>query len=78
MSREYILLSTLGQKTAFSASYRPKRVQNQPVFRRFWLFRTAMKVYMTSLPPPPGRALPPPIVGEPSSSGAARTVSGSF
>jgi hypothetical protein len=48
------------------------------VFCRFWLFRTAVKVYMTSPPPPQGRALPPPIVGAPSSSGTARTVSSSF
>jgi hypothetical protein len=77
-SREYILLNTLVRKTAFSAIYRPKRAQNRPFFRRFSLFRTAVKVYMTSPPPPQGRALPPPIVGAPSSSGAARTVSSSF
>jgi hypothetical protein len=47
-SREYILLSTLEQKTAFLAIYRPKREQNRPFFRCFWLFRTAVKVYMTS------------------------------
>ncbi len=29
-SREYILLNTLEQKTAFFASYRPKRVRNPP------------------------------------------------
>jgi hypothetical protein len=81
MSREYILLSTSERKTAFSAIYRPKRARNNPFFRRFSLFRTAVKVYMTSinfLPPPPGQALPPPIVGAPSSSGAAHTVSSSF
>jgi hypothetical protein len=49
MSREYILLSTLKQKTAFLAIYRPKRVRNRLFFRRFWLFRTAVKVYMTSM-----------------------------
>jgi hypothetical protein len=65
-------------KTAFSASYRPKRLQNRPFFCRFWLFHTAVKVNMTSPPPPQGQALPPPIVGAPSSSGAARTVSSSF
>jgi hypothetical protein len=77
-SREYILLNTLERKMAFLASYRPKRARNRPFFRRFWLFRTAVKVYMTSPPPPHGRALPPPIVGAPSSSGAAHTVSSSL
>jgi hypothetical protein len=77
-SREYILLNTLERKTAISAIYRPKRARNCPFFRRFSLFRTAVKVYLTSLPPPQGPALPPPIVGAPSSSGAARTVSSSF
>jgi hypothetical protein len=48
-SREYILLNTLEQKTAFLAIYRPKRERNRPVFRRFWLFRMAVKVYMTSM-----------------------------
>jgi hypothetical protein len=80
-SREYILLSILEQKTAFLTIYRPKRPQNRPFFCRFWQFRTAVKVLMTSMnspPPTPGRALPSPIVGAPSSSGAARTVSSSF
>jgi hypothetical protein len=77
-SREYILLNTLEQKMAFLAIYRPKRARNHPFFRRFWLFRTAVKVYMTSLPPPQGWAIPPPIVGAPSSSGCARTLSSSF
>jgi hypothetical protein len=45
---EYILLSTLEQKTAFSAIYTQKRAQNRPFFCRFWLFRMAVKVYMTS------------------------------
>jgi hypothetical protein len=48
MSREYILLSTYERKTAFSALYRPKRAKNRPFFRRFSLFHTAVKVYMTS------------------------------
>ncbi len=43
-SHEYILLSTLERKTAFLAIYRPKRAQNCPFFRRFWLFCTAVKV----------------------------------
>jgi hypothetical protein len=43
------LLSTLEQKMAFSAIYKRKRVQNRPFFRYFWLFRTAVKVYMTSM-----------------------------
>jgi hypothetical protein len=43
------LLSTLEQKTAFSTIYKQKRAQNCPFFRRFWLFRTAVKVYMTSM-----------------------------
>ncbi len=77
-SLEYILLNTLERKTAFLASYRRKRARNRPFFRRFWLFRTAVKVYMTSQPPPQGWALPPPIVGAPSSSGAAHAVSSSF
>ncbi len=62
MSREYILLSTLEQKTAFSATYRPKCARNRPFFRRFWLFRTAVKVYMTSMKLPtttPGPGTPP-------------------
>jgi hypothetical protein len=63
---------------AFLAIYRRKRARNCPFFCRFWLFRTAVKVYMTSPPPPRGRALPLPIVGTPSSSGTARTVSSSF
>jgi hypothetical protein len=58
-SREYILLSTLERKTAFSAIYRPKRARNRPFFRRFSLFRTAVKVYMTSPPPPQGPGTPP-------------------
>ncbi len=45
---EYILLSTLEQKMAFLAIYRPKRARNRPFFHRFWLFPTAVKVYMTS------------------------------
>ncbi len=77
-SCEYILLNTLERKTAFLAIYRPNRAQNCPFFRRFSLFRTAVKVYMTSLPPPLDQALSPPIVGVPSSSGAACTVSISF
>ncbi len=48
-SREYILLSTLERKMPFSAIYRPIRAQNRPFFRRFWLFCTAVKVYMTSM-----------------------------
>jgi hypothetical protein len=39
MSREYILLSTSKQKTAFSANYLPKCMQNRPffaVFVHFW------------------------------------------
>jgi hypothetical protein len=76
--RDEVLLNTLEQKTAFLAIYRPKRARNRPFFRRFSLFRMAVKVYMTSPPPPQGRALPPQIVGAPSSSGAARTVSSSF
>jgi hypothetical protein len=43
------LLSTLEQKTAFSAIYKRKRAQNCPFLHRFWLFRTAVKVYMTSM-----------------------------
>ncbi len=78
MSREYILLSTFERKMAFSVIYRPKHAQNRPFFRRFWLFRTAVKVYMTSPPPPQSRALPLPIVGAPSSSGVAHPVSSSF
>jgi hypothetical protein len=66
---------------AFLALYRPKRARKRPFFCRFSLFRTAVKVYMTSrnlsttIPWP---ALPPPVVGTPSSSGAACTVSSSF
>jgi hypothetical protein len=45
MSCEYILLSTLEQKMAFLAIYRPKRL----FFRRFWLFRMAVKEYMISM-----------------------------
>jgi hypothetical protein len=61
-SREYILLNTLEQKTAFFTSYRPKRAQNRPFFRRFWLFRTAVMVYMTSMKlstTTPGPGTPP-------------------
>ncbi len=47
-SREYILLSTHERKTAFLVLYRPKHVRNRPFFRPFSLFRTAVKVYMTS------------------------------
>ncbi len=59
---EYILLSTLERKTAFSAIYRPKRARNHPFFCRFWLFRTAVKVYMTSMnlsTTTPGPGTPP-------------------
>jgi hypothetical protein len=43
------LLSTLErQETAFLAIYRPKRMRNRLFFCRFWLFRMAVKVYMTS------------------------------
>jgi hypothetical protein len=42
------LLSTYERKTAFSAIYRPKRARNRPIFCCFCLFRTAVKVYMTS------------------------------
>ncbi len=62
MSREYILLSTLERKTAFAAIYRPKREGNPPFFRHFWLFRTAVKVYMTSMnlsTTTPGPGTPP-------------------
>jgi hypothetical protein len=48
-SHEYILLSTSERKTVFSAIYRPKRPQNRPFFCRFWLFRMAVKVYVTSM-----------------------------
>jgi hypothetical protein len=61
-SREYILLNALEQKTAFFASYRPKRAWNCPFFRRFWRFRTAVKVYMTSMKlstTTPGPGTPP-------------------
>ncbi len=37
-SHEYILLNTLERKTAFSASYRPKRVRNRPFFAVFGYF----------------------------------------
>jgi hypothetical protein len=62
MSREYILLNTLEQKTAFSAIYRLKQARNRPVFCRFWLFRMAVKVYMTSMKlstTTPGPGTPP-------------------
>jgi hypothetical protein len=61
-SRVYILLSTLERKTAFFASYRPKCARNRLFFRRFWLFRTAVKVYMTSMKlsnTTPGPGTPP-------------------
>jgi hypothetical protein len=73
-SNEYILLSTYERKTAFSAIYRPKHAQNRPFFYRFWLFRTAVKVYMTSM----NISTPPAGSRAPSSSGATRTVSSSF
>jgi hypothetical protein len=41
--REYILLSTFEQKTAFSAIYKPKRAQNRPFFRRFRIFWAALR-----------------------------------
>jgi hypothetical protein len=44
-SCEYNLLNTLERKTAFSAIYRPKRARKRSFFRRFSLFRTAVKVY---------------------------------
>jgi hypothetical protein len=62
MSREYILLSTLERKMAFSAIYRLKFAQNRPFFRHFWLFRTAVKVYMTPIylsTTTPGPGTPP-------------------
>jgi hypothetical protein len=81
MSREYILLSTLERETVFSAIYRPKRARNRLFFAIFgyfvWLWRYIWLLWI-SPPPPLGRALPPPIVGTPSSSRATRTVSSSF
>jgi hypothetical protein len=50
-SREYILLSTFERKTAFLAVYKPKRAQNRPFFRRFRLFRAALKAYLASVIP---------------------------
>ncbi len=57
-----MLLSILERKTAFSAIYRLKRARNRPFFRRFRLFRTAVKVYMTSMnisTTTPGPGTPP-------------------
>ncbi len=61
-SREYILLSTSEQKTAFSAIYKPKSARNRQFFRRFCLFRGALKVYLFSVIPStttPGPRAPP-------------------
>ncbi len=61
-SREYILLNTLEPKNGVFASYRPKRAQNRLFFCRFWLLRTAVKVYMTSMKlstTTPGQGTPP-------------------
>jgi hypothetical protein len=80
-SREYILLNTLDRKTAFFASYRPKRARNCSFFAVFGYFVRLWRyiwLLWNSPPPPQGRALPPPIVGAPSSSGAAHMVSSSF
>jgi hypothetical protein len=80
-SREYILLSTFEQKTAFSAIYNPKRALNHLFFCCFSMFRAAWKAYLTSMTPStttPETGHSPPIVGALSSSGAAHTVSSSF
>jgi hypothetical protein len=81
-SREYILISTFKQKTAFSVISRAKSVGNQPFWARIHTFRDTWKAYLTSITPPHhhplGLALPPPIVGVPSSSSAALKVSSSF
>jgi hypothetical protein len=61
-NREYILLSTFEQKTAFSVMYKPKRAQNRPFFCRFHVFRAAWKAYLTSKTPStttPGPGTPP-------------------
>jgi hypothetical protein len=61
-SREYILLSTFEQKTAFSAINKPKHAQNRLFFCRFRLFRAALKVYLVSVIPStttPGQGTPP-------------------
>ncbi len=78
-SPEYILLSTLEQKTAFSAIYKPKHVRNRPFFAVFvisggfeGLFGFCDPLYHHDW------ALPAPIVSAPSSSGAAHVVSSSF
>jgi hypothetical protein len=61
-SREYILLSTFEQKTAFSAIYKPKRARNRPFFHHFRIFRAALKAYLASMTPStttPGPGAPP-------------------
>jgi hypothetical protein len=52
-----------------------------PVFRRFRIFRAALKAYLTSIAlstTTPWLGTPPPVVGTPSCSGAAQTVCSSF
>jgi hypothetical protein len=58
-SREYILLNTLERRTAFSASYRSKRAKIARFFRRFWLFRTAVKGIYDLSTTTPGPSTPP-------------------
>jgi hypothetical protein len=61
-SREYILLSSFEQKTAFLAIYKPKRARTRPFFCRFRLFRVALKAYLASVIPSitiPGLGTPP-------------------
>jgi hypothetical protein len=80
-SREYILLGTFEQKMAFSVIFKPKRAQNRRFFAVFVYFGRLgglILLLRPPLPPPPDWALPPPIVGAPSSSGATHTVSSCF
>jgi hypothetical protein len=52
----------MSEKTAFSAIYKPKRARNRPFFRRFRLFRAALKAYLTSVilsTTTPGLGTPP-------------------
>ncbi len=56
------MFSTFEQKTSFSAIYKPNHAQNHPFFRRFNLFRVALKGYLASVIPStttPGPGTPP-------------------
>ncbi len=78
MSRDYILLSTLSKKRRFRR-FKNKKVLETTRFFPFLYIPGGLEglsdVSDSLHHHTPGRELPPPLVGAPSSSGVARTVS---